>query len=210
MASVESCVVCKSERSTKPQRVYDTGLKSLMKHSQEKNPSVYSDLVSLNETNSSIYIHKECRTQLKDEYKRKRRRSDEGEVPNKRTRSESAQFDWKKCCLPCAEKVDLKHKDRNPLRQVHILGMKDNFITQANERNDKWGKEVFTRLQGCFDLIAAEAVYHVSCSNKFRYSYDKLPLITRSKEMSFDAFCLWFEHNSEDKPYTIQNLYFEM
>ena len=86
----------------------------------------------------------------------------------KRLRSCKIDFDWKKCCFLCSLVVDMQHKERTNkrIRKVHRLAMKDTFIAQAN---DDWGREVFTRLQDCYDLVAAEAIYHVACSNKFRY-----------------------------------------
>ena len=129
--------------------------------------------------------------------------------------SDKIDFDWKKCCFLCSLVVDMQHKKRKNkrIRKVHCLGMKDTFIAQANERNDDWRREVFTRLQDCYDLVAAEAIYHVACSNKFclkKKNKKRVPQVTRNKQDIFESFCMWFDENIENKPYTVRELYTKM
>ena len=71
----------------------------------------------------------------------------------------------------CANKIDVAHRERQPFRMVETVAVIDSFNNVAESRKDKWGDEVFIRLQvlSVGDLFAAEARYHVACSNNFRY-----------------------------------------
>ena len=60
--------------------------------------------------------------------------------------------------------------DRNlhiPIRTASILPFKDILLQQCRKLKDDWTTEVETRLNGCFDLPAADAKYHKVCHSKF-------------------------------------------
>ena len=46
--------------------------------------------------------------------------------------------------------------------------MHNSMIKCANERKDDWGQAVLDRLGTGIDLVAAEAVYHLSCMADFK------------------------------------------
>ena len=67
----------------------------------------------------------------------------------------------------CAEPVDLKHKDRDKVKNVMTLPLRSNMIRKARERGDSWGSTVLARLESCADLVAEEAIYHALCMTNF-------------------------------------------
>ena len=52
------------------------------------------------------------------------------------------------------------------MHKVSIIPMHCNLLECCKERGDLWASEVENRLQGCIDLVAAEAVYHDSWLKK--------------------------------------------
>ena len=50
--------------------------------------------------------------------------------------------------------------------------MRWSLLESCRKRGDQWASEVENRLQGCFDLVAAEAMYHDSCLTKFSLKRD--------------------------------------
>ena len=216
MASSTSqfCVICKIDKTgVKVQRLRD-GFDNMKRMSLRKGEiSLHDELVNMRESNTPIYVHENCRKLLTD----KRPRNDSAGGSNsmsKRTRSQSEDnlFDWKKNCFLCSKKIDFKHTGRKPIRYVQTIPVKDSFVTQEKQRNDKWGNAVFTRLQGLSvgDLFAAEAVYHVKCSKKFRYikgSGKRGRPCPKGKQDSFENFCTWFEGSCVKQSYRFYKLY---
>ena len=88
----------------------------------------------------------------------------------KRRRSEdsSGEFAWKRSCFICTKPIDLRHPDREVVHRVETIEKKGYFAAMARKRNDKWGEEVLSRLENCFDLPAVEAVYHHLWTVKFK------------------------------------------
>lgn len=63
--------------------------------------------------------------------------------------------------------LDTRHPERQRVRKVSTIPIRNNLLECCREREDAWASEVETRLQGCIDLVAAEAVYHDSCLSRF-------------------------------------------
>ena len=55
---------------------------------------------------------------------------------------------------------------------------KEPLLECCKERGDLWASEIENRLQGCIDLVAAEARYHDSCLTKFMLKRDPKKKIT--------------------------------
>ena len=50
--------------------------------------------------------------------------------------------------------------------------LKDSFIETAKERADEWGISVLGSLEGMYDLVAEEALYHTKCRLHFETGRD--------------------------------------
>lgn len=90
-------------------------------------------------------------------------------------RSRQVQFQFKTKCFFCAEDIHgfiEKQKRRPPkfrdnVYEVRTQEMKQSVLDRANERGDKWGKEVSLRIINVNDLVAADALYHNTCCKNF-------------------------------------------
>ena len=74
-------------------------------------------------------------------------------------------FNWKSCCFLCSQTAERKY---STVFQVRTLPLFNTLLKQCESRDDQWGREVYGRLSACNDLVAEEAVYHISCMKKFR------------------------------------------
>ena len=63
--------------------------------------------------------------------------------------------------------TDVHHPNRTLVRTVETLPLHGKVLEQCDKRGDVWASEVQTRLHGCSDLVAAEAVYHSKCLTRF-------------------------------------------
>ena len=111
-------------------------------------------------------MHTKCRRNLTDQ-KRVNSNVDAVEVPpSKRLRSSISPFNWKEDCMLCGKSavVNTRHPDRSRVQAVTALPMHDKVLECCHKRGDLWASEVETRVYGCIDLVAAEAVY---CFSRF-------------------------------------------
>ena len=74
-------------------------------------------------------------------------------------------------------------------------------IDCTKRRDDKWGKEVLSRVENCIDLVAAEAVYHSACMAEFRLNETETGNNKgrpEDKYMSeaFNTLCEWLENSA--------------
>ena len=70
------------------------------------------------------------------------------------------------------------------MHNVSTIPMCCNLLECCKERGDLWAFEVKNRLQGCIDLVAAEAVYHDSCLTKFMLKRDHNKKKTTSQRIT--------------------------
>ncbi len=86
---------------------------------------------------------------------------------------------------------------------------------------DEWAAEVETRLNGCLDLPAADAVYHKLCHTYFmlnRNCPSSSCISDRKRGRKpdvamleyFEMLCLWLENEAEQELYTLKELALEM
>ena len=101
-------------------------------------------------------VHKECRRNFTDIKRGFNSRVTDIEAPcAKILRSNQLLFNWKEDCMLCGQFA---------MRQLYVLSQHYLCIQRCcAKRDDSWGSEVMNRLQGCIDLVAAEAVYHDNC-----------------------------------------------
>ncbi|CAG2218591.1 unnamed protein product [Mytilus edulis] len=85
-------------------------------------------------------------------------------------RSSKPLFKFKDNCLFCGQTAkNYKRKRGYDVVCVRTLDFQSSVETACRERNDKWGEEVFNRIQMAHsDLHAADAVYHAQCNSNFR------------------------------------------
>ena len=125
------------------------------------------------EINKVKFIHNQCRTELRNAFRKILSTMEYVNSSNKRisTRSESKCFDFKTQCFYCESPcvVDFKHPDRNKFEEVRTRDtmIHKNTLAICKNRNDKQGKSIEGRLLVLNDLVAAEATYNVSCRVNF-------------------------------------------
>ena len=90
--------------------------------------------------------------------------------------------------------------------------MHNSMIKCASERKDDWGQAVLDRLGTCIDLVAAEAVYHLSGMADFKLNQvggSGVRGKPRNSGMTnaLDKICDWLENSEESEVYSIQELY---
>ena len=113
-----------------------------------------------------VLVHKKCRRDFTDPKIGVGRNAEETEVPcAKRLRSGSFQFNWKEHCMLCGKPatIDTRHSNGTHVKTVTTPPLRSKILEQGDKREDMWASEVQTRLYGCIDLVAAEAVYHSKC-----------------------------------------------
>ena len=97
------------------------------------------------------------------------------EVPSvKRLQFSLLPFNWKEGCMFCGKSAifDTQHLKRR-VHKVSSIPMHCNLLLECcKEKGDLWASEVENHLQGCIDLVAAEAVYHDSTLTKFMLKKD--------------------------------------
>ena len=207
--SEDKCVLCREGFNESPAvYVYKKGLTTLIKLSKEKEMvALHSNLLEKSEGNGKVAVHHHCRRKFTDT----RKKSSRGK-PTKRLRSsvETPGFDWKSSCFLCCEKKDENHVRRDPIITVQTLPIRQNLIERAKERNDDWGNQVLEKLLVCNDLVAEEAVYHVSCMNKFRLHTPRSEKKGRPVHMemmdAYEKVCCWLENESDCDLYTLKEL----
>ena len=97
-------------------------------------------------------------------------------IPYKRLQSTAASFDFKLGCFYCGSNVsvDSKHPQKEVYFPVRTISLYDNVLDVCEKRGqDKWATKVAARLKCCSDLVAAEAVHHKHCYNRFHFGPGK-------------------------------------
>lgn len=176
--SSSSCVICKKEfnGTNVPVTVTDKGIRTLIRYSAEQGFLELKAYLTtcMNETPPvQVLVHKGCRRDFTDPKRmscRDELEADQIRPPTKRLRSSEPAFDWKTNCLICGHPatLDRKHPDRSSkVSKVATLPIRDKLLDFCSKRGDTWASQVETRLHGCIDLVAAEAIYHTICYSRF-------------------------------------------
>ena len=139
------CVLCKNDftESDPSVQVRQKGLNTLIRISAERNMEALN--IYLQEVDSSVLVHHECRRRFVDTRKRS---TEEVTQPKKLRSSLDRCFNWKLHCFLCSEPaIDKKHTDREKVKHVMTLPLRSNIIRKAQERDDSWGNTVLARLE---------------------------------------------------------------
>ena len=118
----------------------------------------------------TVLVHKKCCRNFTDQKRAMQSSVKDNEIPCvKKLRSSLLPFNLKELCMLCGKSavVDIRHPNRTQVKAVPTLLIRSNILEQCNKRRDSWASEVQTLLQGCIDLVAAEAVYHSNCFSLF-------------------------------------------
>ena len=105
---------------------------------------------------------------------------------------------------------------RSRVRTVTTLPMRDKLLECCDKRGGLWSSEVETRLHGCIDLVAAEAIYHDNCFSRFMLNKELGGTIaTKTVQgrptdqgmlQSFEKLCLWLDTEADAELYTLSEL----
>lgn len=173
----DCCVICNlGFENVEPVHVTKKGILTLInyseKHSRDDLHTYLNQCISTDPV-EAVLVHANCRRNFTD--KKRLGLHSHVEVPSaKRLRSSSLPFNWKEDCMLCGKSAihDTRHPERQRVHKVSTIPMRCNLLECCTERGDLWACEVENRLQGCIDLVAAEAVYHDSCLTKFTLKRD--------------------------------------
>ena len=114
--------------------------------------------------------------------------------------------------------TDARHPNQKLVRTVTTLPLHSKVLEQCDKRGDVWASEVQTRLHGCSDLVATEAVYHSKCLTQFMLnkkleqatdSASKIKVDLKTKMMLhwFKMLCQWLESEAGAESYTLTELH---
>ena len=132
---------------------------------------------------------------------------------SKTTRSSLDSFDWKTFCFFCGESCILNERriptKKERIRSVETIHIREKILEKCEDDTVMVNKtliksEIHHRMLSCFDLVAAEAIYHKNCYNDF--FKNEVPLSSKSEQKmkSFDDLCDTLEFLSE--PITMSDL----
>ena len=169
----DCCVICQlGFEGEKPVTVAGKGTFTLIKYSEEHGEYELKEYLTrcINSAQSrSVLVHKSCRRDFTRTYSSVEH---ENAPSAKKLRSGLLPFNWKKECVLCGSNTnfDTRHPERSKVHKITTLPIKNRLLECCQRRGDSWGLEVQERLHGCFDLVAAEAVYHNNCYSRFMLS----------------------------------------
>ena len=162
----DCCVICKLGFTTdKPVTVSKKGILSLISCSESRGCSELHSYLTESISKAPIgnfLVHKNCRRDFTNQTRIMRcNELEDDQLPQaKRLRSSEVPFNWKDSCMLCGEFAyfDSRHPEKNKIRAVTTLPLRDKLLECYDKRGDSWGSEVQVRLHGCIDLVAAEAI----------------------------------------------------
>lgn len=82
----------------------------------------------------------------------------------------STYYDWTSRLFLCSKGAERKY---STVIQVGTIPLYKSLLDICKSRDDDWGGEVKGRLSTCNDLVAEEAIYHISCMRNFRLNVEK-------------------------------------
>ena len=200
--------MCNEGSISKPICTVTRGLTALVEHSKKLGDGLHKKFTAM----SPLIVHHDCRL--------KYLKSSEWTINNEtvadqhsKLRSSTNKFNFKEHCFYCGEELVNKKVQHNKRKRVVKCEFKDyihSVRARANDRNDKYGDVVLTRLQNISDLISVDAEYHKACSVEF-FTSKKLRKNSTSggpkneNKLKSDAFgevCKLIENNT-DRQYSI-------
>ena len=219
------CVFCKKSLEDGRDTVIlrEKGSESINKASEQQGSSL--------KTHKGQRVHTECRrifTHPQTIAKAQEKSVQQDQPSPSVLRSETLTFRFDKHCLFCGEPATYNEKKRDGMDvfPVRTAAFQNSVLQSCAERKDEWSTLVAGRIEFAQDLIAADAVYHQSCSVNYRTGKQiphqhssgpgnvaKKQKLGRPKEAErYDAFLLvtkYLEEN-DDEQITITDLIHKM
>ena len=172
----------------------------------------------------NVLVHQNCRRDFTD-HKRGVRINTEAEaevVCPKILRSSFVPFNWKEDCMLCVKSaaVDTRHPNRRQVHTVTTLPIRRKLLKCCDLRGELWASVVNTRLHGCIDLVASEAVYHHQCFSRLMHNY-KQSTTSIAKKVSgrpkdigmlhrFEMLYMWLDSEADAELCTLAELHSKM
>lgn len=202
------CVICNKSGSQGMVTVTKKGLETIITASKQRDDNKWQNLTNA----CGVFVHKQCRKEYTHPTNLLKVKSNAPSTSKILLRSTiSKGFDFKKHCFVCDEYINIqaikKYKRNIEFRQVCTIEFKNKVINRCMERNDKLGLEVFNKINNEIDLVAAEAMYHVNCFNKFMQdkSSDHVGRpVNPPLEEAFEKICNFIENDSENCQFAIK------
>ena len=72
--------------------------------------------------------------------------------------------------------------------QVCTLTLKQNILKICEGRNDKWAVDIKCRLNCCVELVASDAMYHLSVASSFK---QQGVCLTKTEIVPFESTLLY-------------------
>ncbi len=223
------CNMCKGDHGTGGNplvMVTAKGLETLIQFSETRSCTQLTEYLKGRQNATPIgkvSVHKKCRRDFTDKtrsFSVNPENTDDVPPCSKRMRSDEVAFNFKGDCFLCGKNasIDLRRPDRTQVRRVTTLPMRDKLLERCKVRADLWAFNVQKCLLSCFDLVAAEAVYHAACLSMFLGETDENPLEKKSQgrapniqmQRAFEALCVWLESGGGTELYTLSELHTKM
>ena len=113
-----------------------------------------------------------------------------------------------------------RHPNRRQVHTVTTLPILGKLLKFCDKRGDLWASVVKTRLHGCIDLVASEAVYHRQCFSRFKHNYEQSTtsiakkVLGRPKDIGmlhcFEMLYMWLDSEADSELYTLAELHSKM
>ena len=163
-----NCIICQGSILTNQQssKLTQKGCDGINKASKARGSAIVAV--------SGQYVHQECRKtwtkfQCIEQHNRKRNYDGPPTVTDHTLRSSTSNFEYDKQCLFCGQGDPRQGREQElKLIPVRTFDFQKAIVRACSERNDEWAIKIKGRIDFIHDLLAADAVYHKSCSNNFR------------------------------------------
>ena len=198
------CVICNVD-TEECLSVVSTGLDSIRSACLIRQRDDVMQRVS---SGSVIKVHRTCRRKFCDNRDLKKLHLPTADS-SKRLRSSCDSFDWKESCYLCGKVIDT---DVN-MRKVTTFEIQQTVEHACVARgHDDWAMAVLGRIQMCSDLVAADAIYHLTCHSRFCDALTRTPnkvqrgrRVNQLAQDAFDKVCDELESTCERGLYTLQD-----
>ena len=167
--------------------------------------TLVSILQSNKETGEARFIHKNCRTTLRNQARPTKIGTLDDAQASSSKRISREIFDFKKRCFYCGTLClnDSKHPDRKKFAEVRTItsGIHHSTLEICRIRDNEDARNIEARLLGVNDLVAAEARYHIAC----RANFENPPPVnstpgrptSKTKMKLFEEACKYIENDIE-------------
>ena len=112
--------------------------------------------------------------------------------------------------------TDACHPNQKLVRTVTTLPLHSKVLEQCDKRGDVWASKVQTRLHGCSDLVAVEAVYYSKSLTRFMLNKELEQATDGASKIQgrpedqmmlhwFKMLCQWLVSEAGAESYTLTN-----